>query len=256
MTGQGGYAASNPQVPQPSSPPESMGASPPSDPPPLTFAYEPMPDLDRPLRERLGQYPRVPDLTFDALRMVARWIAIVLFRIQFPLEVRGVPPAAERVAFVANHSSHLDSLAVLASISERRRREIACLAAKDYFFDRLPMALGGSLFAMAVSFDRTRYTELRRWSRILQQQKRGTLLVFPSGSRRRSEAHDAILFVLAKSGWTIVPVAIAGTARAWPVGRALPRPFRRIRVTFGEPRADVAAKDLSALLGAFWKANA
>jgi len=208
------------------------------------------------LRERLGQYPRVPDLTFDALRMVARWIAIVLFRIQFPLEVRGAPPAAERVAFVANHSSHLDSLAVLASISERRRREIACLAAKDYFFDRLPMALGGSLFAMAVSFDRTKYTELRRWSRILRDQRRGCLLVFPSGSRRRSEAHDAILFVLAKSGWTIVPVAIAGTRAAWPVGAALPRPFRRVRLTFGPPMSDVPTRDLAAALGEFWKANA
>ena len=222
----------------------------------LQFRYEPLPDLDRPLRERLGQYPRVPDMTFEVLRTVARWIAILLVRLQFPLEVRGAPPADARVALVANHSSHLDSIAVLAAISERRRREIAVLAAKDYFFERLPTAVGGSLFAMAVSFDRTRYTELRRWSRILREQQRGTLLVFPSGSRRRSEAHDAILFVLAKSGWTIVPVALAGTARAWPVGRALWRPFRRVRVTFGAPIADVPTKDLSAFLGEFWKANA
>src|SRR5439155_24413850 len=60
----------------PSDPPQSMGAPPTSDSPSVLFRYEPMPDLDRPLRERLGQYPRVPDLTFDALRMVARWIAI------------------------------------------------------------------------------------------------------------------------------------------------------------------------------------
>ena len=248
MTGQGGYA--------PSDPPHSMGASPPSDPPPLTFAYQPMPDLDRPLRERLGQYPRVPDMTFDALRTVARWLAILLFRLQFPLEVRGAPPQAERVALVANHASHLDSLTVLASISERRRREIAVLAAKDYFFERLRTAVGGSFFAQAVSFDRTRYTELRRWSRILREQERGTLLVFPSGSRRRSEAHDAILFVLAKSGWTIVPVAIAGTAEAWPVGRAVWRPFRRVRVTFGAPAGDVPTKELAAFLREFWRANA
>jgi 1-acyl-sn-glycerol-3-phosphate acyltransferase len=109
---------------------------------------------------------------------------------------------------------------------------------------------------MAVSFDRTKYTELRRWSRILREHQRGCLLVFPSGSRRRSEAHDAILFVLAKSGWTIVPVAIGGTAAAWPVGAALPRPFRRVRLTFGAPLSDVATKDLASALGEFWKANA
>jgi 1-acyl-sn-glycerol-3-phosphate acyltransferase len=108
---------------------------------------------------------------------------------------------------------------------------------------------------MAVAFDRTRYTELRRWTRILRHQQRGTLLVYPSGSRRRSEAHDAILFVLASSGWSIVPVAIAGTAKAWPVGRVLWRPFRRVRVTFGAPMSAVPRKDLAGALRAFWSSN-
>jgi 1-acyl-sn-glycerol-3-phosphate acyltransferase len=221
-----------------------------------TFVYTPMPDFGRPLRERLGQYPRQPDLTIDALRTIARWIAVLLTKLQFPLETRGPQPAGERVALVANHQSHLDSLVVLAALSERRRREIACLAAKDYFFERFAAALASSLFAMAVSFDRTRYTELRRWSRVLKEQRRGTLLVYPSGSRRRAKVHDAILFVLARSGWSIVPVAIAGTARAWPVGHALWRPFSHVRVTFGEPISGVPTKELDAALSAFWQANA
>lgn len=221
-----------------------------------TFVYTPMPDFGRPLRERLGQYPRQPDLTIDALRAVARWIAVLLVKLQFLIEIRGPKPSGERVALVANHQSHLDSLVVLAALTERRRREIACLAAKDYFFERLAAALASSLFAMAVSFDRTRYTELRRWSRVLRDQRRGTLLVFPSGSRRRADVHDAILFVLARSGWSIVPVAIAGTARAWPVGRALWRPFSRVRVTFGKPISGVSTKDLGPALSSFWRTNA
>src|SRR5207245_9379240 len=105
VTGQGGYNRSDPR---------SMGATPPSDPPPLappplTFAYRPMPDLDRPLRERLGQYPRVPDMTFDALRTVARWLALGLVRLQFPLEVRGPPPHADRVPLVAHPQTHPDA---------------------------------------------------------------------------------------------------------------------------------------------------
>jgi len=215
-----------------------------------------MPDAGLPVRERLGQYPRVPDLTFDALRTIARWTAVGLTKLQFPIEIRGEEPAGDRVALVANHQSHLDSLVILASLSERRRREIACLAAKDYFFERTSVALASSLFAMAVAFDRARYTELRRWTRILREQRRGTLLVYPSGSRRRSEAHDAILFVLASSGWSIVPVAIAGTAEAWPVGQALWRPFRRVRVTFGSPMTATPRKDLGKALAAFWSANA
>lgn len=222
---------------------------------PRAFSYAPMPDVGLPIRDRLGQYPRVPDITFDALRTVARWTAVGLTKLQFRIEVRGDEPSGDCVALVANHQSHLDSLVVLASLSERRRREIACLAAKDYFFEKTSLALASSLFAMAVAFDRTRYTELRRWTRILREQRRGTLLVYPSGSRRRSEAHDAILFVLASSGWTIVPVAIAGSAQAWPIGRALWRPFRRIRITFGPQLSATPTRDLGGVLASFWSAN-
>lgn len=220
----------------------------------VQFEYRPLPDLGLPLRERLGQYPRVPDLTLDGLRMLARWIAILLVKALFRIEVAGTFPDLPRAALVANHQSHLDTLVVLASLPERRRRTIACLAAKDYFFERLPRALGASLFAMAVAFDRTRYTELRRWSRLLEGVERGWILVYPSGSRRRSEAHDALLFVLAKSGWPIVPLALSGTARAWPVG-SLPRPFRRVRLTVGEAIAEPLTKQLSATLAEFWRAN-
>ncbi len=226
-----------------------------SDTGPPTFTYAPMPDAGLSLKERMGQYPRVPDITFDVLRTLARWTAVLLTRAQFHIDVRGPQPRGERVALVANHQSHLDTLVVLASLSERRRQEIACLAAKDYFFEKTAVALAGSLFAMAVAFDRTRYTELRRWTRILRNERRGTLLVFPSGSRRRSDVHDAIVFVLANSGWTIVPVAISGTALAWPVGRALWRPFRRVRVTFGEPFGNQPTKELAGELTQFWAAN-
>jgi 1-acyl-sn-glycerol-3-phosphate acyltransferase len=211
-----------------------------------------MPDLDRSLQERLGQYPRVPDLTLDTLRAVARAIALGLMRVFYRVEVSGPVPDGERVALVANHSSHLDTLAVLASLPRRHHSRIACLAARDYFFERLPRALAASLFAMAVSFDRTRYTELRRWSRLLAAQENGWLLVFPSGSRKRAEAHDAILFVLAHSGWTIVPVAIGGTRSAWP-SSGRPRPFRTLTVRYGEIPSGVETKGLRSWLADFWR---
>jgi len=218
----------------------------------LQFEYTPFPDIDKPLREQLGQYPRVPDITIDTLRAIARWLAVLAVRAQYRLTVRGSVPQGERVALLANHQSHLDTLAILAALPEGRRRRIACLAARDYFFERTGRALAASLFGMAVSFDRRRYTELRRWARILEAERRGWLLVFPSGSRKRAEAHDALLFVLAHSGWTLVPVALTGTAEAWPVDRRLWRPFRTIGIRFGAPIANPSAKQLSAELARFW----
>ncbi|HEV8536655.1 MAG TPA: lysophospholipid acyltransferase family protein [Candidatus Limnocylindria bacterium] len=221
----------------------------------LRFDYQPFPDIDKPLREQLGQYPRVPDITLDVLRTLARWLVIGAIRAQYRIARSGAIPTGERVALLANHRSHLDTLAVLAALPERRRRRIAALAARDYFFERLPRALAASLFGMAVAFDRTRYTELRRWARLLETQREGWLLVYPSGSRKRAEAHDAILFVLAHSGWTLVPVAIEGSAEAWPVGRKLWRPFRTIEVRFGEPLPASSTKHLSAELARFWSSG-
>jgi 1-acyl-sn-glycerol-3-phosphate acyltransferase len=222
----------------------------------LRFKYVPFPDIDKPLREQLGQYPRVPDITLDVLRTLARWLVILAMRAQYRLRIRGTCPSGERIALLANHQSHLDTIAILAALPERRRRTIAVLAARDHFFERLPRALAASLFGMAVAFDRTRYTELRRWTRLLAVEREGWLLVFPSGSRTRTEAHDAILFVLARSGWTLVPVAIAGTKEAWPVGRARWRPFRVIDVTFGTPLVADSTRRLSGELAKFWQESA
>lgn len=220
---------------------------------PPEFEYQPFPDIDRTLPERLGQYPRVRDVTWDSLRAVGRAMATGLFRIQFRLTVNGELPRLPRVAMVANHQSHLDSIAVLAALPRWARGKVAVLAARDYFFERRARALGAALFAQAVAFDRTRYTELRHWSIVLREQDEGVLLAYPSGSRRSRELHRALLLVLAQSNWPIVPVAITGTSEAWPVGSALWRPFRQISVTFGQPLPTSSATDLVESLDAFWK---
>jgi 1-acyl-sn-glycerol-3-phosphate acyltransferase len=221
--------------------------------PGVRFEYRPMPDLDRTFIERLGDYPRGPDILLETLRWVGRAIVIGLLRLQYRVAVVGAPPAVDRYAMAANHQSHLDALAILAAMPRRDRGRVAVLAARDYFFGRWHRALAAGLFAQAVAFDRRRYTELRDWSRRLADQERGCLLCFPSGSRRSSETQRGLLVVIARSGWPIVPVALAGTREAWPVGAPLWRPFRKLRVTFGAPLDPQAGGDLATALGAFWR---
>lgn len=216
------------------------------------FEYAPFPDIDDPLRERLGQFPRQPDISIEILRFLGRTFMISLLRLQFRLEVRGTVPPLARVALIGNHQSHLDGLSVIAALPASRRRQVAVLAARDYFFERWPRAFAAALFGQAVAFDRMRVTELRRWARLLQAHDRGCLLAFPSGSRKSRDIHAGLITILADGGWPIVPVAISGTAEAWPVGRPLWRPFRRLRVTFGEPLSDAARADLVGALRTFW----
>lgn len=217
------------------------------------FRYEPFPDLDLPLAARLGQYPRQPDLFFDTARVIGRCLAAAFFRIQFHIEVAGSVPDLPRVAIMANHQSHLDTLAILAVLPERIRRRVTVLAARDYFFEHPAAALAANLFGQAVAFDRgTETAELHRWARLLPTVQAGWFLVYPSGSRKRLEPHAGLAGVLARSGWTVLPVALAGMAEAWPIGQRLWRPLRTLRVTFGEPIADAAEHDLPAELLAFW----
>src|SRR5437867_3291789 len=82
------------------------------------------PQFDKPLREQLGHYPRTPDITLDVLRTIARWLVLGAMRAQFRVTRRGDVPSGERVALLANHQSHLDTLAVLAALPERRRRQV------------------------------------------------------------------------------------------------------------------------------------
>lgn len=221
--------------------------------PGIHFALAPLPDRDLTFIDRLREYPRGPDMLTEALRAIGRTTAVAAMRAQYRIRVLGSVPELPRVALAANHQSHLDALAVLAALPPNRRRELAVLAAQDYFFLRPPLAVAAGTFAAAVAFDRTRPTELRSWARRLAALPRGTLLFFPSGSRRRSEAQRGMLDVVARSGWPIVPVAISGTREAWPVGARMWRPFRRLAVRFGDALGDGTGPELAERLDAFWK---
>jgi 1-acyl-sn-glycerol-3-phosphate acyltransferase len=222
--------------------------------PGIRFRLVPLPDKDRSFLAKLGEYPRGTDLLTDGLRWIGSWLLVALMRLQYRIEVEGTLPDADRIAMAANHQSHLDALAVMATLPGRRRRELAVLAAADYFFrGRVGTRIAASVFAAAVAFDRTRASELRTWSRRLQSVSRGTILFFPSGSRRHRDAQRGMLVVMARSEWPIVPVRIYGTAEAWPVGRRWWRPFRRLRVTYGAPLDEDAATDLAGALDGFWR---
>lgn len=220
------------------------------------FDYRPAPDLDLPLSARLGQYPRERDLLLDVGRGLGRRFAAGLVRAQYSIDVVGAPPDLTRVALIANHQSHLDTLALLAILPERQRRRVTVLAARDYFFTCWQRAILPALLGQAVAFDRTSAVELRRWIQLLRAQPDGWFLAYPSGTRRGSELHSGLLLVLARSGWPIVPVAISGTGDAWPVDKRLWRPFKRLRITFGDPVTEPPTRELLQTLEEFWQEHA
>jgi len=167
-----------------------------------------------------------------------------IYRGYFDLQVLGGEriPAEPPYLLAANHSSHLDAPAILASVELARGPEAArrlhVLGARDYFFDTPLKRWFFSTFLNVVPIEReeTSLAGLRMVKRILSSGE--SALIFPEGTRSRTGEIDAFkpgLGLLARElEVPIVPVHIAGTFPALPAGKFLPRPGK-IVVAFGEP---------------------
>ena len=100
------------------------------------WQYESAPDLDQSLVERLRHFPRQPDMLVYGLRSVAAVIIRAWLRCYHRLEIIGRDhlPAEGSFVMVANHSSHLDTLCLLAALPLAKLHRAFPAAAADYFF--------------------------------------------------------------------------------------------------------------------------
>ena len=201
----------------------------------MKFNYHQPTDFGESLPKRLGQYPRVPDMTWDCCRWLGCWVSVFFIHTQFKLKITGHLPANPKVAIVANHQSHLDTSTLLAALPYGRRKNLVVLAAEDYFFQSRPKAMLASLLCQGVAFDRLHWTAIRSWYKHLRDLKKGWILFYPSGSRHSQEIQTGLLKILIKEGWSILPVRLDGMDRAWPAHKKVWRPWRSLRVTFFEP---------------------
>lgn len=150
------------------------------------------------------------------------------------------------VIFVANHSSHMDTPAILCALPPRWRRRTLVAAAADYFYTRRDVAAAVSLGFNTVPMSRagggldpdaTAHVDalLREgWSLVLYAE--GTRSRDGSVGRLRTGA--AVL--AARHGLPLVPIHVDGTRAAMPLGRKwMARPSLRrrhpIALSFGTP---------------------
>ncbi len=173
----------------------------------------------------------------SGLRRSIRVLLRAAMRGRHRLLVEGELPD-QAVLLVANHSSHLDTAAVLAAVGGSPSR-LRVAAAADYFFrNRLAgAAAGGLLGAFPFPRDRGCRTGLRRCSTLVAAGE--SVLIFPEGTRAAAGARCNFkpgVGLLARGGTSVVPVGIAGTAEALPRGsRRLGR--GRVVVVIGRPMA-------------------
>ncbi len=178
-----------------------------------------------------------------------KWLGEGLRQISFfpllkwfaPLEINGRENLEGDGPFIfaPNHTSHLDTLLLLAALPLRLRLRLQVAAAADYFFNR---RWKGALLSTVLNvFPFVRKGEgcrvsLDQAGRLLRSGE--SLLIFPEGTRspygHLQPFKRGIGYLAAESRVRVVPVWIEGAYAALPKGARWPQ-RHPVTVTFGKP---------------------
>jgi 1-acyl-sn-glycerol-3-phosphate acyltransferase len=206
------------------------------------WRYQPAADLELPLAERLRRFPREPDLTVYALRSVAALVLRGWLKVYHRLEINGRDnlPLDRSFVMVANHGSHLDTLALLAALPLRKLHRAFPAAAQDYFFVNAPRLAMAAVVVNALPFGRqTHIRHSLELCRALLANPGNILVLFPEGTRSTTgkigEFKPGIGLLVAGTDIPVVPCHLAGAFEAWPKGRFVPRPHQ-LRLRIGTPQ--------------------
>jgi len=174
------------------------------------------------------------------------------------------------VVFVANHSSHLDTPAILRAMPRKWRSRTVVAAAADYFYKQRWSAWAVALLINTVPLGRTggglSDGATDHVDRLIDQ--RWNLLMFPEGTRSRDgsigKVRSGAAVIAANHGVDIVPIYVSGTHDAMPPGQNWPKRRRgklfprrhNVEVRFGEPiapRDPAQRREVMAEVQAFWE---
>lgn len=161
-------------------------------------------------------------------------LAGLILRRLFFFKVEGAEkvPLQGPVVFVSNHNSFMDppimGVAIPRAVSYMSRDDVFKYPVLSWLLPRLyviPLARGSS--------------DLGAIKAAIRALKDGMSLgIFPEGRRSRTGAIEPFktgaAAIALRSGATVVPAAIIGSDKAWPVGSG-PRLFNPIKVVFGDP---------------------
>jgi 1-acyl-sn-glycerol-3-phosphate acyltransferase len=176
----------------------------------------------------------VPDVRltriYELLRVIVRAINRFVFRAS--VEGPGKVPDEGPVIIAPVHRSFIDFFVT----SEVTRRKLHYMTKDSLWKNRLLARLIPVLGGFPVNRDTADREALRRAQRVLDAGE--VLIMFPEGTRRDgpvvSDLHEGVAFLALRTGATIVPVGIGGSASVMPKGTHIPR-AHHIHLVVGEP---------------------
>jgi 1-acyl-sn-glycerol-3-phosphate acyltransferase len=212
------------------------------------WRFRPAADLGLAPGERLKSLKREAGLIGSTAHLAWWLLARAYLRGIHRFRVEGGEhlPAAPPFVLCANHSSHLDAIALAACIPARLSNRAFPIAAGDTFFDHLPVTLFAALGLNALPLWRgkVRAGELATLRARLADEG-AIFMLIPEGTRARdgviARFKPGIGRLVAATPVPVVPCHIDGAFAALPPHRKLPRPAP-ITLRIGAPLAfaDVA----------------
>ncbi len=206
------------------------------------WVYESAEDLAAGLVERLKRFPREPDMLVYALRSLAALVLRAWLRAYHRLEIRGCEhlPKHKSFVLVANHTSHLDTLCLLAALPLKKLHRAFPAAAADYFFESVPRIWVAAVVVNALPFGRqTHIKQSLVLCQHLLENPGNVLIIFPEGTRSATgtmaKFKPGIGALVAGRDIPVLPCYLRGGFNAWPKGKLFPYP-KKVQLTIGEAR--------------------
>ena len=152
------------------------------------------------------------------------------------------------VVFVANHSSHMDTPAILSALPHAWRRRTVVAAAADYFYAKRRVAYAVSVFFSTIPMARDgRGLDSTTTAHLDRVMRDGwSLVMFAEGTRSRDGSvgrlRSGAAVLAAQHDLPLMPIHVSGTHDVMPVGRywmsrkpGKPPTRQPIEIRFGEP---------------------
>ncbi len=205
------------------------------------WELKPATDHGLPLGERLRSSEREPGIMDSSLSYLWWGLMRQYMRFYHRLRIEGKENLPRNAPFVmiANHSSHLDAMALSCVLPRRLRSHVYPIAAGDTFFESPTTASFAAFVLNALpmwrrSAGRHALEQLR--SR-LSEEPCGYVL-FPEGTRSRDgklgRFKPGLGMMVAGSATPVIPCRLEGAFAAMGPGMSLPRP-RRLCLKIGKP---------------------
>ncbi|PIE56615.1 MAG: long-chain fatty acid--CoA ligase [Desulfobulbus propionicus] len=136
-----------------------------------------------------------------------------------------------------NHQSFVDALLVASQLKDHIMKNTYFYAKKKHVKNRFLSYLANRNNVVIMDINTDVKESIQKLATLLSNGK--NVMIFPEGTRssdgRLGDFKKSFAILAKEMNVPVVPVTIKGAFEAMPTGRLIPRPFKKIRVTFQQP---------------------